>query len=169
MADPNIEVWKLKKLIEDLEAARGNGANCMISLIIPPHDQIARVTNMLHDEFETPSNFNSRMNRQYVLGAINSAQKRLNIYNSVPPSGLILYIGTIVSNDGKEKKVTIVFEPFRPIDMFFYFRDDKFHTESLDELLRPEVKFGFIVKDHIATLFGTLSGNTRQMLRFFPC
>ena len=32
--DQNIEMWKIKKLIKSLEAARGNGTS-MISLIIP--------------------------------------------------------------------------------------------------------------------------------------
>lgn len=32
-ADKNIEIWKVKKLIKRLEAARGNGTS-MISLII---------------------------------------------------------------------------------------------------------------------------------------
>ena len=34
-ADKNVEIWKVKKLIKSLEAARGNGTS-MISLIIPP-------------------------------------------------------------------------------------------------------------------------------------
>jgi len=34
-SDKNIEIWKIKKLIKALEAARGNG-NSMNSLIIPP-------------------------------------------------------------------------------------------------------------------------------------
>lgn len=33
-SDHNIEIWKVKKLIKSLEAARGNGTS-MISLIIP--------------------------------------------------------------------------------------------------------------------------------------
>ena len=33
--DKNVEIWKVKKLIKSLEAARGNGTS-MISLIIPP-------------------------------------------------------------------------------------------------------------------------------------
>ena len=35
LADKNVEIWKVKKLIKSLEAARGNGTS-MISLIIPP-------------------------------------------------------------------------------------------------------------------------------------
>jgi peptide subunit release factor 1 (eRF1) len=34
-AEKNIEIWKVKKLIKRLEAARGNGTS-MISLIIRP-------------------------------------------------------------------------------------------------------------------------------------
>nr|XP_012567217.1 eukaryotic peptide chain release factor subunit 1-3-like [Cicer arietinum]XP_012567218.1 eukaryotic peptide chain release factor subunit 1-3-like [Cicer arietinum] len=164
--DKNIEVWKIKKLIKALEAARGNGTS-MISLIMPPRDQIARVTKMLGDEFGTASNIKSRVNRQSVLGAITSAQQRLKLYNKVPPNGLVLYTGTIVTDDGKEKKVTIDFEPFRPINASLYLCDNKFHTEALNELLESDDKFGFIVMDGNGTLFGTLSGNTREVLHKF--
>ncbi|CAH1454082.1 unnamed protein product [Lactuca virosa] len=164
--DKNIEIWKIKKLIKALEAARGNGTS-MISLIMPPRDQISRVTKMLGDEFGTASNIKSRVNRQSVLGAITSAQQRLKLYNKVPPNGLVLYTGTILTDDGKEKKVTIDFEPFKPINASLYLCDNKFHTEALSELLESDDKFGFIVMDGNGTLFGTLSGNTREVLHKF--
>ncbi|KAE8695066.1 Eukaryotic peptide chain release factor subunit 1 [Hibiscus syriacus] len=130
-SDRNIEIWKIKKLIKALEAARGNGTS-MISLIMPPRYQISRVTKMLGDEFGTASNIKSRVNRQSVLGAITSAQQRLKLYSKVPPNGLVLYTGTI------------------------------FYTEVLNELLESDDKFGFIVMDGNGTLFGTLSGNSRE-------
>nr|AAK91475.1 AT5g47880/MCA23_22 [Arabidopsis thaliana]AAN28907.1 At5g47880/MCA23_22 [Arabidopsis thaliana] len=164
--DKNIEIWKIKKLIKSLEAARGNGTS-MISLIMPPRDQVSRVTKMLGDEYGTASNIKSRVNRQSVLGAITSAQQRLKLYNRVPPNGLVLYTGTIVNEDGKEKKVTIDFEPFRPINASLYLCDNKFHTEALNELLESDDKFGFIVMDGNGTPFGTLSGNTREVLHKF--
>ena len=71
------------QLIKGLEAARGNGTS-MISLIMPPKDQVARVQKMLGDEFGTASNIKNRVNRQSVLGAITSAQQRLKLYNKVP-------------------------------------------------------------------------------------
>jgi hypothetical protein len=64
---------------------------------------------MLGDEFGTASNIKNRVNRQSVLGAITSAQQRLKLYNKVPPNGLVLYTGTIVTDDGKEKKVCFPF------------------------------------------------------------
>lgn len=52
----------------------------MISLIIPPKDQISRVSKMLADEYGTASNIKSRVNRLSVLGAITSVQQRLKLY-----------------------------------------------------------------------------------------
>ncbi|GFQ07095.1 eukaryotic peptide chain release factor subunit 1-3 [Phtheirospermum japonicum] len=139
----------------------------MISLIMPPRDQIARVSKMLGDEYGTASNIKSRVNRQSVLGAITSAQQRLKLYSKVPPNGLVLYTGTIVTDQRKEKKVMIDFEPFRPINTSLYLCDNKFHTEALNELLESDDKFGFIVMDGHGTLFGTLSGNSREILYKF--
>lgn len=161
--DKNIEQWKIKKLIKSLEAARGNGTS-MISLIIPPKDQISRVAKMLGDEFGTASNIKSRVNRLSVLGAITSTQQRLKLYTKVPDNGLVIYCGTIVTPEGKEKKVNIDFEPFKPINTSLYLCDNKFHTEPLNELLESDEKFGFIVIDGNGALFGNLSGNTRAVL-----
>lgn len=46
----------------DLCTNRRNGTS-MISLIIPPKDQISRVSKMLSDEYGTASNIKSRVNR----------------------------------------------------------------------------------------------------------
>ncbi|XP_028444422.1 eukaryotic peptide chain release factor subunit 1-like isoform X2 [Perca flavescens] len=140
-ADRNVEIWKIKKLIKSLEAARGNGTS-MISLIIPPKDQISRVAKMLADEFGTASNIKSRVNRLSVLGAITSVQQRLKLYNKVPPNGLVVYCGTIVTEEGKEKKVNIDFEPFKPINTSLYLCDNKFHTEALTALLSDDSRGG---------------------------
>ncbi|KAI8072972.1 eukaryotic peptide chain release factor subunit 1 [Gongronella butleri] len=161
--DQNIEIWKMKKLIKNLEAARGNGTS-MISLIIPPKDQISRVGKMLADEYGTASNIKSRVNRLSVLSAITSTQQRLKLYNKVPPNGLVVYCGTIVTDEGKEKKVNIDFEPHKPINTSLYLCDNKFHTEALQELLETDAKFGFIIMDGNGALFGTLSGNTRDVI-----
>jgi len=161
--DKSIEQWKIKKLIKSLEAARGNGTS-MISLIIPPKDQVSRVLKMLGDELGTATNIKSRVNRLSVLGAITSTQQRLKLYSKVPNNGLVIYCGTIITDEGKEKKVNIDFEPFKPINTSLYLCDNKFHTEALNELLESDDKFGFIVMDGSGSLFGTLSGNSREVL-----
>ena len=47
--DKQVEMWKVKKLIKSLTAARGNGTS-MISLVIPPKDQVSRISKMLAEE-----------------------------------------------------------------------------------------------------------------------
>ncbi|KAL2866323.1 translation termination factor eRF1 [Aspergillus lucknowensis] len=163
-AEKNIEIWKIKKLIKRLEAARGNGTS-MISLIIPPKDQVSRAAKMLAEEFGTASNIKSRVNRLSVLSAITSTQQRLKLYNKVPPNGLVVYCGEIITSEGKERKINIDFEPFKPINTSLYLCDNKFHTEALSELLESDQKFGFIVMDGNGALFGTLSGNTREVMQ----
>jgi peptide chain release factor subunit 1 len=141
---------------------------------------------MLTQEYGTASNIKSRVNRLSVLAAITSTQQRLKLYNRVPPNGLVLFVGTILTDEGKEKKVSFDFEPHKPINTCvfnyscavshplthvrprsLYLCDNKFHTEALSELLESDSKFGFIVMDGNGTLFGTLAGNTRDVMHKF--
>lgn len=105
--------------------------------------------------------------RLSVLGAITSTQQKLKLYTRVPNNGLVLYCGTILTDDGKEKRVNIDFEPFKPINTSLYLCDNKFHTEALNELLEDDDKFGFIIMDGNGCLYGTLQGNTREVLHKF--
>mmetsp|Transcript_3701 Transcript_3701/g.5472 ORF Transcript_3701/g.5472 Transcript_3701/m.5472 type:complete len:444 (+) Transcript_3701:28-1359(+) len=158
-----VEMWKIKKMIKDLTEAKGNGTS-MISLIVPPEKQVSQIARMLSDEYGTASNIKSRVNRQSVLEAITSTQQRLKLYNNIPPNGLVIYCGTVMTDDNKTKKKTIDFEPFKPINTSLYLCDNKFHTEPLNELLEANDQFGFVVMDGNGCLFGTLCGNTRNVL-----
>jgi peptide chain release factor subunit 1 len=119
---------------------------------------------MLGDEYGTASNIKSRVNRQSVMDAITSTQQRLKLFSRVPPNGLIIYCGTVLTDEGKEKKLTIDIEPFKPINQSLYMCDNKFHTQALSVLLEDDAKFGFIVMDGNGCLFGTLAGSTRDIL-----
>merc|ERR1719245_2313975 len=149
-----------------MQAARGCGTS-MISLIVRPKDEISRWTKTLNEEMGPASCIKSRLTRLSVLGAITSTLQRLKLYNRTPPNGLILYCGEMITEDGKEKKVTIDFEPFKPINTTMYLCDNKFHTEDLAELLESDDKFGFLIMDGNGALFGTLQGNHREVLYKF--
>lgn len=95
---------------------------------------------MLAEEFGTASNIKSRVNRLSVLSAITSTQQRLKLYNKVPPNGLVVYCGEIITSEGKERKINIDFEPFKPINTSLYLCDNKFHVEALSELLESDQK-----------------------------
>ncbi|GAM25442.1 hypothetical protein SAMD00019534_086170, partial [Acytostelium subglobosum LB1] len=161
--DKQVEQWKVRKLIKNLEEARGVGTS-MISLVIRPGDQISRVNKMLAEENGTAAHIKSRVNRISVQNAISAAQSKLKLYNNVPANGLVIYCGQITTDDGKDKRVNIDIEPFKPINTSLYLCDNKFHTAALGELLESDEKYGFIIVDGNGALFGVLCGNTRTVL-----
>ncbi|KAH0473979.1 MAG: uncharacterized protein KVP18_001662 [Porospora cf. gigantea A] len=165
--DSNVEQWKVKRLIKTLESARGNGTS-MISLIIRPKDELSRITKMLGEEAGTAVNIKSRVNRLSVQSAIGSTIQKLKLYNNrTPTNGLVVYCGTVLNDEGKERKIAIDFEPFKPINTSLYLCDNKFHVDCLKELLESDDKYGFIIMDGNGALFGTLQGNTRDVIHKF--
>ncbi|KAJ3027257.1 UNVERIFIED_CONTAM: Polypeptide release factor (eRF1) in translation termination [Siphonaria sp. JEL0065] len=148
----NIDLWKMKRLLKTLQSARGNGTS-MVSLIIPRGDQIAQTSHMLTNELGAATNIKSRVTRQSVTSALISIQQRLKLYNKVPVNGLAIFCGKIETDSG-ERQILIDLEPFKPIDKFFY----------RYRLLEQDSRFGFIIMDGHGCLFGTLSGDTRDVI-----
>ncbi|AFM98251.1 eukaryotic peptide chain release factor subunit 1 [Encephalitozoon hellem ATCC 50504] len=159
-----VEMWRMKKLLRNLRDSRGNGTS-MISIIIPPKDQISRISKMLTDEYGTASNIKSRVNRLSVLGAITSAQSKLKQYSKTPPNGLGIFVGTVLMEQNKEKKVSVGIEPIKPVNTSLYMCDSKFHVDDLLALFEDEAKYGFIVMDGHSTVFATLQGNVKTILQ----
>ena len=131
----------------------------MISHIIPLKDQTSCVAKMLADEFSIASKLISTVESTDYLYLV--PLRLFKLHSQVPQNGLVIYCGTIVTDKGKEKKVNIDFEPFKPVNTSLYLCDNNFHTEALSTLLADDNKFGFIVMDGNGALFGTLWGNTR--------
>lgn len=105
--------------------------------------------------------------RLSVLSAITSTQQRLKNWTKCPENGLVIFVGEILTDDGKEKKLAIDFEPFKPINTSLYLCDNRFHTEALSELLTDDDSFGFIVMDGSGSLYGRVSGSSREILHRF--
>jgi peptide chain release factor subunit 1 len=164
----NIEQWKVKRMIDSLERARGNGTS-LISLIVPPREQLPIINKMITEEYGKSANIKSRVVRQAVQSALTSVKERLKLYgNRLPSNGLVVYCGEVLNDEGVcEKKYTIDFQPYRPINTTLYICDNKFHTQPLRDLLINEDKYGFIIIDGNGTLFGTLQGNAREVLHKF--
>ena len=58
----HIETWKIKRLINKLESCKGNGTS-MVSLVIPPKDDINRSGKLLTSELSAAQNIKSRITR----------------------------------------------------------------------------------------------------------
>lgn len=162
----NLEMFKLKRLIQNLDKMRGLGTS-MITLIINYKDQINPYAKMLVDEVGKASNIKSRVTRQNVTDALTSTMEKLKLYNKTPPNGLVIYCGLVQMPEGGEKMFKIDMEPFKPINTSLYRCNNVFHTEELKTLLEDNDKFGFLVMDGNGSLFGTIQGNTRTILNSF--
>ena len=118
-SERNLEMFKLKRLIQSLDNMRGLGTS-MITLIINYKDQINQYAKMLVDEVGKASNIKSRVTRQNVTDALTSTMEKLKLYNKTPPNGLVIYCGLVQMPEGGEKMVKIDLEPFKPINTSLY-------------------------------------------------
>lgn len=124
---------------------------------------------MINDESGSATSVKSRVVRQAILTALTSIKERIKLYNNrMPKNGLVIFCGEVLNEKGvAEKKYTIDIEPFRPINTKIYICDNKFFTQPLKDLLVMEDKYGFIIIDGNGALFGTLQGNTKEILNQF--
>ena len=89
----------------------------------------------------------------------------LKLYKNIPANGLVVFCGVIETSDGKgEKKITIDYEPFKPINVFSYKCQNTFETAPLAALLEDDEKFGFVIVDGNGVLYATLQGNNKEIL-----
>jgi peptide chain release factor subunit 1 len=165
-SEEHLHKWKIKKLIQKLDEARGNGTS-MISLLIDKNSTVSQISKMLTDEYGTAKNIKSHTNKLSVESAIRSAQEKLKLYSKIPPNGLCIYVGTELTDNNKERKVSYDFEPFKPLNTFLYRCDSKFHTEPLGSLLEDEDVFGFIIVDGNGCTFAKVSGSNRIITHVF--
>jgi len=74
----DISYWKQKKIVETLEQYSGQHTS-LISLLLPPDTQIAKVSKMLTSELGTASCIKSRVTRLAVIEALKSIQQRMKL------------------------------------------------------------------------------------------
>lgn len=164
----DVEKWKYKKLLKNLQLAKGNGTS-MITLVVASKSAISQASTMLTEELGTAENIKSRVNKLSVISAIVSTQQALKKYSRTPPNGLVIFCGDCISvdEDGstKEKKIKIILEPPVAITTSYYKCDDCFHTELLDYIIRDDETYGYIVFDGSCALFALVSGSKTVTIR----
>lgn len=97
-----------------------------------------------------------------MQAALRSLISKLNSFKSTPDKGLALFCGYGIDPlDGKEKKISVAFEPWAPLNTGMYRCDAKFHTEVLHEQLGDTMTYGFIIVDGDQTTFHKLTGDSK--------
>jgi peptide chain release factor subunit 1 len=149
---------RLKRTLETLASKEGRGTE-LISLFVPPDRQVHEVMANLREEHGTASNIKSRTTRKNVQEAIERTIQRLKLFKKPPPTGLVIFCGAIPQNGlGSERMETYVLVPPKPINVYFYRCDNRFHIEPLMEILREKETYGIIVIDTNDAALATLRG-----------
>jgi peptide chain release factor subunit 1 len=87
----------------------------MVTLVVPPKENIGQTMQFLNNEYSQAANIKSKQTMTSVQNAIVSTREKLKLYKQTPTNGLIIFCGTILMDDNKtEKKMTLDIEPFRP-------------------------------------------------------
>lgn len=157
-----IEQFKIKRLLRELGSYRGNGTS-LITVMIQSGGDLNGMKRTLVEEYGTATNIKSRVNRQSVLSAIQSAQHKLKGFTKLPENGLVLFSGEPFTG----KKVSVCFEPFKRLGAKMYKCDSCFHVEPLEALLQQDEEFGFIIIDGSGALFGKLTGRHKDVLFYY--
>ncbi len=156
---------RLKRTLEALASKEGRGTE-LISLFVPPDRQIHEVMANLREEHGTASNIKSRTTRKSVQEAIERTIQRLKLFKKPPPTGLVIFCGAIPQNGiGSERMETYVLVPPKPINVYFYRCDNRFHLEPLMEILREKETYGIIVIDTNDATLATLRGRRMDVLK----
>lgn len=88
-------------------------------------------------------------------------------FNRLPANGLIVFSGTVLTEDGKEKRLVLDIAPMKPVSRSLYLCDNRFHTEELERMLEAHERYGFIVVDGNGALFATVCGHVKRILGGF--
>jgi peptide chain release factor subunit 1 len=157
--------FRFQRMLEMLEKKEGRGTE-LITVYIPPGKQVSDVMNDLRTEWGTAGNIKSKTTQKNVQGALTKAMEQLKLYKKVPPTGLVLFAGSIASEQlGVGDMETYVLIPPEPIGIYYYRCEHRFMLEPLYELLRAEDAFGILVIDSKAATFALLKGKRADIVK----
>ena len=154
----DIEQYRFKKLVQELESTRGKATE-LISLYVPPGKDISDVVAYLRDELSQSSNIKSKSTRKNVTSAIESLISRLRYYRIAPGNGIAMFVGHKSAEANQTEMVAYVVYPPKPVQSFIYRCDSQFFLDPLKEMMGEEKIYGLLVIDRKEAAIGLLKGN----------
>jgi len=109
-AQEQLRAYEFRRALEEIKKVKGRGTE-LISVYVPPGRQISDVMARLRNEYAESSNIKSRVTRNHVLWAIESAMNKLKQYRQVPENGLVIFTGEASTGADKYEQVSFVIEP----------------------------------------------------------
>lgn len=157
-------IYKLRKILEDLEKIRGRHTE-LVSVYIPTGHNLQDIVNMLRQEYTLTENVKNKTVRNNVLGAIDKILQELRFYKKTPENGLVLFAGNVSEIEGQVDIKVWNIEPPEPLRIKKYWCDQKFETEPLQDMVAEKELYGLIVLDNREAIVGLLKGKKIEVLR----
>jgi peptide chain release factor subunit 1 len=162
-AQEQLRAYEFRRALEDIKKVKGRGTE-LISVYVPPGRQISDVMARLRNEYAESSNIKSRVTRNHVLWAIESAMNKLKQYRQVPENGLVIFTGEASAGADKYEQVSFVIEPPRKTTLDTYRCDSSFFTEPLLDMLVDRDLYGVLIIDRKEATAALLQGKRIEYL-----
>src|SRR5690349_10421104 len=162
-ADDQLRAYEFRRALEHIKSVKGRGTE-LISVYIPPGRQVSDVMARLRNEYAESANIKSRVTRNHVLWAIESAMNKLKQYRQVPENGLVIFTGQASVGADKYEQISFVLEPPRTITLDTYRCDSTFFIEPLEDLLVEHDLYGIVILDRKEATIGMLQGKHLEFL-----
>jgi peptide chain release factor subunit 1 len=161
--DQQLRAYEFRRALEHIKDVKGRGTE-LISVYIPTGRQVSDVMARLRNEYAESANIKSRVTRNHVLWAIESAMNKLKQYRQVPEHGLVIFTGQASVGADKYEQISFVLEPPRPITLDTYRCDSTFFTEPLEDLLVDRDLYGVLILDRKEATIALLQGKHLEFL-----
>ncbi len=158
-----MELHKLKKEIEVLEAKKGKGTE-LVSLYIPPDKNLSDVMSQMREEYSQAMNIKSARTRKNVQSALEVIMQRLKLVDKVPENGLVLLVGTIPRGI-KDKIEVYMLSPPEKVTTYSYRCDSQFILEPIKDMLVEKGAYGLLVIDRGEATIGILKGKNIEVVK----
>ncbi len=163
--NPSLTRFRFQRMLEMLENKEGRGTE-LITVYIPPGKQLSEVMNDLRNEWGTAGNIKSKTTRKNVQDGLSKAMEQLKLFKKIPPTGLVIFAGTIASNQlGVGDMEVYTFIPPEPIGIYYYRCEHRFILEPLYELMRTEDSYGIVILDSKSATFALLKGKRADIVK----
>jgi peptide chain release factor subunit 1 len=162
-AQEQLRAYEFRRALEEIKKIKGRGTE-LISVYIPPGRQPSDVMSRLRNEYAESSNIKSRVTKNHVLWAIESAMNKLKQYRQVPVNGLIIFTGMASAGADKYEQVSFVLEPPRKTTLDTYRCDSSFYIEPLQDMLVDRDLYGVLIIDRKEATAALIQGKRVEYL-----
>ena len=151
--------FKLKKLIQELEAHRGRHTE-LVSVYVPSGYELTKIINHLLQEQGTATNIKSTSTRKNVIDALERMIQHLRLFKKTPDNGLAAFSGNVAEREGASDVKVWSLEPPVPLSTRIYRCDKEFVLEPLREMMEIKDFYGLVIMDRREANIAILKGKS---------